>query len=117
MIYASGFRKQSTGNFVLPETSLFAVIGLLDLISTVYLISSRRAVEANPVMATVIAAYGMVGFAIFKAVMLGGPLAGAEMARKRHPRFVKFALRAGIVAYLLIYVVGSLHYNLRVWFH
>ena len=100
--------------YVLPETVIFAVIGSLDLFSTMYLIATNKAVEANPIMASVLDAYGVWGFAIAKGLMLGIPLAGAEWARKTHPVFVKWALRAGIAGYLAIYIFGSIQYNLHV---
>ncbi len=92
-------------SFVLPETTILAVTGLLDLLSTLYLIGTGQAHEANPLMAGIFAQYGAAGFALFKAIALGIPLTIAELARKKHPQFVRNALRLGIVGYLGMYAL------------
>lgn len=97
--------------YVLPETTLLAVIGLADLLSTVYWIATGHAVEANPFMGRVLRTLGPWGFSILKAVLLGGPLAIAEWARRRHPRFVRWALRAAIVLYVGAYAINWVRAN------
>ena len=91
--------------FVLPETTALAVIGCLDLLSTLYFIGRGEAHEANPFMASILQNYGATGFAAFKALALGVPLTVAELARRKHPDFVRNALRFGIVGYLGMYLL------------
>ncbi|MGC8666980.1 MAG: DUF5658 family protein [Chthonomonadales bacterium] len=97
--------------YVLPETTILAAVGLADLLSTVYWIATGHAMEANPFMAGVLKALGPWGFSLLKAALLGGPLAVAEWARHRHPRFVRWALRAAIVLYVGAYALNWLHAN------
>ena len=91
--------------FVLPETTLLAAVGCLDLLSTLYLIGTGQAHEANPFMASILSDYGAGGFALFKALLLGIPLSVAELARRHHPQFVQNALRLGIIGYLGMYLL------------
>src|SRR3984957_20229049 len=98
-------------NYVLPESTLLVVIGGLDLISTIYLLATNRAHEANPLFATLLNSFGVIGFIVFKALMLGIPLTIAELARHRHPKFVRTALRIGIAAYVCLYLVAYLRNN------
>lgn len=101
--------------YVLPETTLLAVIGCLDLLSTIYLLATHQAWEANPIMANLLNEYGPMGFILFKALLLGVPLTIAEFARKSRPQFVRAALRVCIVLYLGIYGLSYLRYNLHLF--
>jgi hypothetical protein len=102
--------KEAPG-YVLPETTALAVIGCLDLVSTIYLIGAQRAGEANPLMATLLHEFGPLGLIGGKVALLAGPLVIAELARKRNPRFVQSALRVGIVLYLAFYAIGFTRLN------
>jgi hypothetical protein len=93
---------ESARQFVLPETRAIAALGLFDLLATVYLIATGQAKEANPLFATLLASFGVVGFTVGKALLLAIPLSLAEYARKRSPIFVRNALRIGLLAYLLL---------------
>jgi len=104
-------RHRALYTYVLPETTCLAAIGLADLLSTVYWIATGHAMEANPLMARVLTALGPWGFALLKAALLGGPLAVAEWARRRHPRFVRWALRAAIVLYVGAYALNWVRAN------
>ncbi len=112
----NGIRSQTAGNavtktFVLPETTALALIGCLDLLTTIYLVASGQAHEANPFMAGVLYSYGPRGLIAAKVVLLAGPLIAAESARRRNPQFVKTALRIGIVLYLALYAIAFARYN------
>jgi len=98
--------------YVLPETTLLAVIGCVDLVSTAYLIATNQATEANPLMAGVLHIFGPRGLVAAKALLLAVPLTIAEFARKQRPRFVRNALRVAILLYLGIYAVAFVRYDL-----
>jgi hypothetical protein len=102
-----------SSRYVLPETTALALIGCVDLIITVALIAPGRAREANPVMARLLEMFGPWGFVIGKALFLAIPLLIAEYARKRHPEFVRRALRVGILLYVGIYLLLFVRYNVR----
>lgn len=106
-----GSGNAKSAGIVLPETTALALIGCLDLVTTVFLIASGRAHEANPVMAGLLQTYGPQGLILGKVLLLGGPLVLAELARKRNPTFVRTALRIGIVLYVTLYVVGFARIN------
>jgi hypothetical protein len=103
--------KHAAG-YVLPETTALAVIGGVDLLSTVYLLATGQAVEANALMRWVLHVAGPTGLVVCKATLLAGPLAVAEISRQKHPEFVRAALRVGIAAYALIYLAAFARYNL-----
>ena len=96
---------------VLPETTLLACIGCVDLITTMYLLHHGEAHEANPLMVGVLQNFGGNGLVAAKALLLGGPLAIAEYARRQKPQFVQNMLRVGIAAYVLMYLVGFIRLN------
>ena len=87
-------------DYVLPETTALVAIGCLDLLLTIYLIATRQAMEANPLMQAVGRATGVWGFVAVKALMLAVPLTIAEYARRHNPQFVRSALRMGLILYI-----------------
>jgi len=105
--------RPTAQNYVLPETTVLVVIGGLDLLSTVYLLATHQAREANPLFVGLLHTFGPGGFIAFKALMLAVPLVILEMARRTHPDFVRRALRVGIVLYLGLYVGAYLRNNLH----
>lgn len=100
-------------DYVLPETTIVALIGGVDLLSTAYLVTTGQAHEANPLMAAVLQAYGPWGFSFAKFLALAIPLSVAEIARRYRPAFVRAALRVAIAAYVLAYTLAFIRYNLR----
>jgi hypothetical protein len=87
-------QHEETGNqgnpqYVLPETTALVVIGCLDLLSTVYLVGTKRASELNPLMLWLLQTFGSNGFVLGKALLLGIPLMIAERARRHNPAFVR----------------------------
>jgi len=89
------------------------VLGLLDLLSTIFLIATGRAHEANPLFDGILHTFGPIGFILFKALLLGGPLTLAEWARKYNEPFVRSALRIGILLYVGFYLLSFLRFNLH----
>ena len=96
--------------YVLPETTILAVIGCLDLFSTIYLVATGHAREANPFFANLLQ-LGPWAFVGFKAFFLAVPLAFAESARKHNEPFVRSALRMGIILYLGLYAIAFARSN------
>jgi len=104
--------QKSIRNFALsPESWVLLFICLADLASTIFLVNSRDAVEANPLMAFYLEHGGTFGFALAKITMLAMPLAVAEWARRKRPRFVQQALRFTIMAYVVSYSLGVFQMN------
>ena len=98
--------RDPKAGFVLPETTILALLGCFDLLSTIYFLATGQAREANPFMQQVLMETGPKGFVLVKALFLGGPLVIAEIARRERPEFVRKALRLGIVAYALLLIVA-----------
>ena len=101
--------------YVLPETVLLMVIGCLDLLSTVYFIATKQAVEANPIFGVLLHVTGPWGFVLFKALFLAIPLTVAELARRHNEPFVRSALRMGIILYLGLYAIAFARSNIARW--
>ena len=95
---------------IAKETWVILFIGLADLITTIVFIQHHGAREANPLFRRYWE-MGLVAFILAKMAMLVGPLCVLEWARKRNPRFVNWALRGAIAAYLVMYSVGFVHLN------
>src|SRR5256885_125139 len=96
--------------YVLPETTILVVIGSLDLLSTIYLVATKQAVEANPFFARLLH-LGPWPFVAAKALFLAIPLTIAESARKHNEQFVRVALRLAIILYLGLYAIGFARSN------
>jgi hypothetical protein len=97
---------------IAKETWIILAIGLADLATTIIFIQQHGAQEANPLFKR----YWEMGLAAFvaaKFALLVGPLYVLEWARPRNPRFVSWALRSAIVAYLMMYGVGYVRLNHR----
>ncbi|HEY0868630.1 MAG TPA: DUF5658 family protein [Fimbriimonas sp.] len=84
-----------------------AAICLIDTAITVVLVTSGVAVEANPLLNWSFR-YGAAMFVAAKTFWFLPPLLVIEAMRARNDRFVKFALRFGLVGYLLVYFGGTL---------
>lgn len=92
---------------ILAETGLLALICVLDMASTLVLVQLGLAVEANPILAWTLEGSGWV-FLVVKTLSFLVPLVIIEYLRTHTPRFIPLALRAGVVGYLAVYVIGSL---------
>jgi len=92
---------------VLPETIWLTVICFLDMFSTIILVSEGLARESNPLLEPILSSNPPM-FLVVKMASFLIPLAIIESIRDLAPKFIQFALRAGIAAYLMIYILGSL---------
>jgi hypothetical protein len=100
-------------DFVLPETTILAILGCVDLLWTIYLLATGQAFELNPLFSSILSHVGTRGFVAVKAAYIAGPLIIAELARREHPEFVRKALRVAIALYVGIYALGYVRYNLH----
>ncbi len=92
------------------ESITIGLIGLADLITTIYWILYKGADEANPLFAFFLS-LGIGCFIVMKLVMLACPLYVLEYARMRSPDFTRRASRCAIAAYLSLYMVGVVNIN------
>ena len=95
---------------ILPETIILGVLGTLDNLSTVWLLHSGLAVEANPLLSWA-SERSLLLFFIVKMAAVLGPLAWMEFLHNKQPEstnFLRSALRVGIAAYVMIYVACTL---------
>jgi hypothetical protein len=92
---------------VLWETVVLALLCVIDTFSTVVLLKMGLAIEANPLLQPFVR-QGLAVFVFAKSALFVSPLAILEGLRALRPQFVQVCLRAGIVGYVLVYVVGSL---------
>jgi hypothetical protein len=93
------------------ESGLLTTICMADLVSTLWLVSTGSATEANPILRFYLEQGGNVSFAGAKLLLFLGPLFVLELVRRRHPRLVRALLRVGIVLYLVCYLLGVWHVN------
>ena len=90
---------------IMRETRVMAVICLLDLILTIFLLRAGLAREANPIMLAMLN-MGLLWFIAFKCAYTLGPLALLEMVGRRYPNVVQRYLRLGITVYVGFHVVN-----------
>lgn len=84
------------------ESYLLLIIGVTDLLVTLWLVNMQRAVEGNPIMSFYLNK-GWLAFAMVKMTLLALPIFIAEWCRRYNPRFVQRMLRVAIVAYIGMY--------------
>lgn len=92
------------------ESWVIAALGMADLITTIIFIEHHGAEEANPLFRR-LWEMGLYVFIMAKLLLLVGPLAVLEWARKRRPGFTLRALRGGIAGYLILYAAGFVRLN------
>ncbi len=94
---------------LLIETWIVGVAATLDCLSTIYLLATGKAVEANPLLAAA-ASWSLFAFFVVKMSFVVGPLYGLERIRRMpgKEQFVQRLLRGGILVYALIYFGGLL---------
>ncbi len=85
------------------ETWLLLTVGLVDLLSTIFLVRKGVVREANPMMAWYLIHFGELAFCIAKTAMLICPLIILEWARRVKPAHGTWALRAALMGYVLLY--------------
>ncbi len=97
------------------ESALLITICLIDLISTLVLITLDLAYEGNPIMDYYLS-HGMGVFILAKVAFIVFPIFIAEWSFRYNPIFVKNMLRAAIAAYIFAYVGMNIAVNARpVW--
>ena len=89
---------------MLRETWIVGIVATLDCLSTIYLLHTGKATEANPFLALV-ASWSLLAFFVVKMSFVIGPLGGLERIRRipGKERFVKTVMRGGLAAYAVIY--------------
>ena len=92
------------------EAAALSALCLADMGSTIWLVKSGLAVEANPIVGFYMS-HGTWVFAAAKVFMLVGPLIVLEWVRQKKPLFVRNMMRAGLVLYMLVYTGGILTLN------
>jgi hypothetical protein len=93
-------------------SGLLIALGIADTLSTVWLVQSGKAIEANPVMRFYFDA-GVFWFMWAKILLLIAPLFVLELIRLQRPKLVQNLLCLGIVLYLLCYGIGVWQVNHR----
>lgn len=88
---------------VLPESLGLAMLCLIDMILTLWVVESGLAIEANPIMRFY---YDIspLAFAMAKTFLFVGPLFVLERLHERNPRFIRGLLRVAVVLYATLYV-------------
>jgi putative effector of murein hydrolase len=92
------------------ESMVLSLICLLDLFSTIFLVSYRGYMEGNPLMSYYLD-HGVVAFCIAKLILFIPPIFIIEYARRHRPVFAKIALRTCIGLYLFAYVSTFIQVN------
>jgi hypothetical protein len=95
---------------VLWESVGLSLICMVDAFWTVLMVKQHLAVEANPVMIYFLSK-GVLAFVAFKVISLVPGIFAAEYVKFKNRRFASLVVRAGLVGYLLFYVLGDLHLN------
>jgi hypothetical protein len=87
------------------DSILFALLCVTDMLSTLYWVHDGVASESNPMLALCLQ-HGPIVFVAAKLVSFVPMLLFAAWYRLTRPQFIALALRAGVAAYVLIYIVG-----------
>lgn len=93
------------------ETIMLALIAYADTVSTLWLVNTGVAVEANPIMAFYLQ-QGALWFIGVKLLMLL-PAFVVDINKNRNPRRVRLSLRAALILYVCIYAFGTLAQTVR----
>jgi hypothetical protein len=92
---------------LMRETYVMGAVCLLDLILTLWLIQTGRAVEGNPVMQAALG-MGIFYFILVKCVYTFAPLGLLEMVGRRYTDLVRRYLRLGIAIYVCMHLASIL---------
>ena len=84
------------------ESMILAAICAADLVTTLWFVNVTGGAEANPLMRYYLERSTAL-FVLAKVVLVCGPLAVLEWARRMRPRFVTGMLRTAIALYLGLY--------------
>jgi hypothetical protein len=92
------------------ESKIIAGLCVADLVSTIVLVRSQGATEANMVMRFYLQ-YGMLAFIGAKCMLFVPALMIAEWYRHHNPRLITGTLRLVILLYVGLYSVGVFQLN------
>src|SRR5436309_15545389 len=92
------------------ESWILSIICVLDLTTTIWLVSMHGAREGNTLMSYFLEV-GFGPFILAKTAMFMIPIALLEWARRSNPKFVIGTLRCGIALYVGIYTMGVFSIN------
>lgn len=96
---------------LLPTNILLLIVGLADLITTIFWLHSGQAIEMNPLMAGVLS-ISMLLFVAVKISTLGAFVAVIEWYRRhRSASLARFTSKATLIAYIGIYSMSFLAVN------
>ncbi len=84
------------------ESMVLAAICAADLVTTLWFVNVYGGAEANPLMRYYLERSTAL-FVVAKVVLVCGPLAVLEWARRMRPRFVTSMLRTAIALYICLY--------------
>lgn len=93
------------------ESVVLATVCLVDTLSTLVLVSTGAAVEANPFMAACLR-YGAGAFVLIKLLSFLPFVIVTEWYRRRNVAFARTIARAAIGVYLLSYLVLTTRVNI-----
>ena len=96
----------SRPRFISIELFIILVMAALDTVSTIWLVGSGIASEANPIMRFYLER-GMAAFVMVRMLMVS-PAFVLESMRYRTHKPIKLYLRAAIVVYFSAYMLGTL---------
>ncbi|MGB9619363.1 MAG: DUF5658 family protein [Armatimonadota bacterium] len=93
-------------NRIMTVNAALLIIGLADLVTTLFWLRSGLAVEINPIMAAVL----RCGVDVFVTVKLATLLAYVVVIewyrRRRNPEFARIVGRITLISYLSIYAIS-----------
>jgi len=92
------------------ESQVLIIICLLDLLSTLALLSQGTAMEGNPLMSFYLR-FGVWVFVTVKLALVFLPIFIAEWSMRYRPEFVRMMLRTAIAAYVAVYLLVFLSVN------
>lgn len=91
---------------VLPINIVLLVIGLADLLTTIFWLRTGQATEVNPIMAAALS-LSPVLFILVKLATLGAYVAVIEWyRRRRNPSFARIVSNITVTAYVGVYSVS-----------
>lgn len=93
-------------SYILPANAMLVLVGVADLLSTLYWLKTGQAVEVNPVMAAVL--HGGIGLFIgVKLATLTAFVGVMEWYRRRRSAaFARLVGSATLIGYISIYTVS-----------
>ena len=98
------------GKPVLWESVMLSLVCMADAFWTVLAVNKGLALEANPILSYAIA-IGPAVFIAIKVLSFVPGIVAAEYLRFSNERFATLAIRTGLAAYIVLYVVGDLRLN------